>query len=309
MVTVAKGYVPVKGISGKRDRSYTSGDNSKGNWLTTTMRDYSPNIKLAILACSLLAVVIVSLMSYYTGDFSLEVVYALVIMLSSWYAGRVQGLIVTVISGAGIVLSYFVFNTQSVAMHYVNKGLEIVVLTTISLLTSALRDHYLKAKYIASYDSLTGVSNRNSFFLLAQQILLEASRYKRPFSLAFFDLDNFKQVNDRNGHLEGDRALQIVADTIRSNLRQADIVARFGGDEFVILLPETDHAMAESVLRKLRSNLLDAMQDNNWPITFSIGAVTCNNFHFSIDDLLQLADNYLYSVKSLRKNDLRIEKV
>ena len=273
------------------------------------MRDYSRNIKLSILAGSMLAVAVVSFMSYYTGDFSLEVGYALVILLSSWYAGRLQGLLVSFFSGAGIVLSYYFFYAQSVATHYVSMGLEIVVLTTISLLTAALREHHLKAEYMASYDSLTGVCNRHSFFLLAQQVLHEASRYNRPLSLAFFDLDNFKQVNDRKGHLEGDRALKQVAEVIRSNLRQADIVARFGGDEFVVLLPETDHAMAESVLRELQSKLLNAMQENNWPITFSIGAVTCKSFHFSIDDLLQLADSYLYSVKSLSKNDLRIEKV
>lgn len=273
------------------------------------MRGYRQNIKLSILAISILAVILVSFMSYYTGDFSLEVVYALFILLSSWYAGRLQGLIVTFFSGTGIVLSYHFYSAQSLAMHYVNMGLEIVVLTAISLLTSALRENHLKAEYMASYDSLTGVSNRNSFFLLAQQMLHEASRYKRPLTLAFFDLDNFKQVNDRKGHLEGDKALKLVADVIRSSLRQADIVARFGGDEFVVLLPETDYDVADSVLRKLQSNLLDAMRENNWPITFSIGAVTCNTFHFTIDELLHLADRYLYSVKSLSKNDLRIEKV
>jgi hypothetical protein len=110
----------------------------------------------------MLVVVIVSFMSYHTGDFSLEVVYALVILLSSWYAGCLQGLIVTIFSGVGIVLSYYFFNVQSVAMHYANMGLEIVVLTTISLLSAALRDHHLKAEYMASYDLLTGVSNRNS---------------------------------------------------------------------------------------------------------------------------------------------------
>lgn len=273
------------------------------------MRDYRQNIKHLILTLSILAVILISFMSYYTGDFSLEVVYALVILLSSWYAGRLQGLIVTILSGVGIVLSYYFFNVQSLAMHYVNMGLEIVVLTTICILTSALREHHLKAEYMASYDSLTGVSNRNSFFLLAQQILHEASRHKRPFTVAFFDLDNFKQVNDRKGHLEGDKALKLVADAIRSNLRQADIVARFGGDEFVVLLPETDHSVADSVLRKLQSKLLDAMKENNWPITFSIGAVTCKSFHFTIDELLHLADSYLYSVKSLSKNDIRIERV
>ncbi|MDD2850514.1 MAG: hypothetical protein PHY09_01260 [Desulfuromonadaceae bacterium] len=94
------------------------------------MRDYSQNIKLAILATSVLAVILVSFLSYYTGDFSLEVIYAPAILLPSWYAGRLQGLIVTILSGAGIFLSYYFFNAQSMAMHYVNMGLEVVVLTT-----------------------------------------------------------------------------------------------------------------------------------------------------------------------------------
>jgi len=81
------------------------------------MRDYSRNKKFSILAGSMLAVIVVSFMSYYTGDFSLEVVYALVILLSSWYAGRLQGLLVSFFSGAGIVLSYYFFNAQSVATH------------------------------------------------------------------------------------------------------------------------------------------------------------------------------------------------
>ncbi|MDD2733157.1 MAG: hypothetical protein PHF56_04395 [Desulfuromonadaceae bacterium] len=146
------------------------------------MRDYSQNMKLAILATSVLAVILVSFLSYYTGDISLEIIYALAILLPSWYAGRLQGIIVAILAGAGIILSYYFFNAQSMAMHYVNMGLEIVVLTTISILTSALREHHLKAEYMASYDMLTGLNNRNSFFLLSQQILHEASRHKRPFN-------------------------------------------------------------------------------------------------------------------------------
>lgn len=273
------------------------------------MKNYSRNTKIQILLAALGAVILISFLSYYTGDYSLEVAYALAILLPSWYAGRLQGLAVAVVAGAGIVLSYHYFNVEKTTIHYINMGLEVVVLLTISLLTSALRERYLQAEFMASYDSLTWVSNRNSFFLLANQVLQEAKRYRRPFSLAFIDLDNFKLVNDRKGHLEGDKALKTVAGIIRSTLRQADIVARFGGDEFVVLLPETDHSMAESALKKLQAQLLGAMQDNNWPITFSIGAVSCNSFQFSIDELLQLADRFLYSVKSLNKNDLRIEKV
>jgi diguanylate cyclase (GGDEF)-like protein len=162
---------------------------------------------------------------------------------------------------------------------------------------------------MASNDPLTGVSNRNQFFLLAEQVVHEAVRYSKPFSLAFIDLDNFKLVNDQNGHHEGDRALQVVASVMKSNLRQADIVARIGGDEFVVLLPESDYAMAKTALKKLQIMLRHEMEANDWPITFSIGAVACLNFRGTLAELLKLADSYLYCVKSQGKNNLRIESV
>lgn len=273
------------------------------------MKNRQRNIHAAILVASIATVVMVSYLSYYTGDFFLEVVYAMAILLPSWYAGRWQGLTVTLVSGIGIFLSSYYFNVNKSPLHYVNMGLEIVVLFTISILTSSLRTRYLQAEYMASYDPLTGVSNRNRFFLLAEQVMHEASRYGRPFSLAYIDLDNFKQVNDQQGHHEGDKALQAVAAVMKSNLRQADIIARIGGDEFVVLLPGSDHSMAETALRKLQSMLLQEMKANKWPITFSIGAVSCSNFQGSIHEVLKLADGYLYAVKSQGKNNLHIEKI
>lgn len=188
-------------------------------------------------------------------------------------------------------------------------GLEIVVLFIVTLLTSTLRKHHLQAEYMALFDPLTGVSNRNNFFVLAEQVLHQAKRYGRPFSLAFIDLDNFKLVNDQQGHHEGDAALKAVAEVMNMSLRQADIIVRIGGDEFVVMFPETDYSMALLVLKKLQASLLREMKRMSWPITFIIGAVVCRNYTGSADELLRLADKCLYTVKSGSKNDIYVQEI
>jgi len=128
------------------------------------MKDYGRKNIILILLSASAAVILISFLSYFTGDFSLEVLYALVILLASWYGGRLPGILVTAVAGAGITLAYHYFSTRKEAVHYANMVLEVVVLLTISLLTSALRKHHLQAELMAAYDSLTGVNNRNSFF-------------------------------------------------------------------------------------------------------------------------------------------------
>jgi diguanylate cyclase (GGDEF)-like protein len=265
--------------------------------------------KLAVLSCSVAVVCLTSLLSYYTGDFSLVILNVFAILLASWFAGRWPGLAIAVLSGMGINLSYYLLGKSQASVHYLNMSLEVVVMAVISLLTSSFREHHVKVKYMATYDQLTGVSNRNSFFILAEQLLIQAKRYNRPFTLAFIDLDNFKLVNDRHGHHEGDRVLVTVAAIMQASLRHADIVARIGGDEFVVLLPETDYKMAGSALQKLRTTLVNEMRSHGWPVTFSIGAVSCRHFDGTVDELLKLADRYLYKVKAGSKDGIYHEEI
>src|SRR6185312_6159583 len=105
---------------------------------------------------------------------------------------------------------------------------------------------------LARIDALTGVANGRTFYDLARVELCRFQRTGRPFTVAYLDLDNFKQVNDRLGHPAGDDLLRRVAQVLRDNTRVLDVPARLGGDEFALLLPETDAEDALPVLSKLR---------------------------------------------------------
>jgi diguanylate cyclase (GGDEF)-like protein len=160
---------------------------------------------------------------------------------------------------------------------------------------------------LAKTDFLTGVTNARSFFELADLEINRAKRYQHPFTLAYIDLDNFKTVNDTYGHLIGDSLLRLVADTIRNNIRVTDVYARLGGDEFAVLLPETNPEQSEIAINKVQTQLLDEMKKNNWPVTFSIGAVTFLTPPESVDEMIKKADNLMYSAKKNGKNTKKRE--
>jgi diguanylate cyclase (GGDEF)-like protein len=174
----------------------------------------------------------------------------------------------------------------------------------MSLLFSALSKNFENEKTLASHDPLTGALNRRSFFDLAEYEIHRSHRYALPFTAVYIDLDNFKEVNDSLGHRTGDEVLFTVVSTIRANIRSTDILGRFGGDEFVILLPETFDESARNFLKQLHDHLNAAVSAKNWPVTFSIGAATYIETPESIDVVVQQVDELMYSVKRSSKNRL-----
>jgi diguanylate cyclase (GGDEF)-like protein len=119
------------------------------------------------------------------------------------------------------------------------------------------------------------------------------------------DLDNFKTVNDLKGHEGGDEVLRQVAQALRKHTRQSDVVARLGGDEFVALFPETGSVPAREAVQKVLGQLLGAMRKGNWPVTFSIGAVTFECPMNTVRETLKLADDLMYAAKKDGKNSIR----
>jgi diguanylate cyclase (GGDEF)-like protein len=164
-------------------------------------------------------------------------------------------------------------------------------------------------KSLSRSDYLTGLANRRAFEESFDMECKRSRRYNRPLTLVYMDLDNFKQVNDGQGHQTGDEVLVAVAASLRTNLRGTDCVARIGGDEFAILLPETDEHAAQIIMRKLDAVLQTLLTTKNWPIGFSFGVVTFPVPLDSLDTMLQRADKLMYDAKQGGKGAMLFESV
>ena len=160
-------------------------------------------------------------------------------------------------------------------------------------------------KVLATVDGMTGLLNRRHFLSLAE---IEWSRYQRhwrPMSLFMLDIDGFKSINDRFGHHAGDRVIIQVADICRQQRRKSDIVARFGGEEFLILLPETKLAAAQCVAERLRQKVEGhhfSIASNAINTTISIGIAEADRNMNNIFDLITIADRALYAAKDSGRN-------
>lgn len=170
-----------------------------------------------------------------------------------------------------------------------------------------------EAEYLAGTDVLTDLNNRRAFFKLGEQVLKEAARFKRPTSLIMFDLDFFKRINDTWGHSTGDRVLKRVAEITEATIRSADILARIGGEEFAVLLPQTDLNQAHTLAERIRQTFIsDAFNINgkHQPFTASFGVVGCNQCDgLKLDLMLALADAELYKAKRSGRNRSSYQKI
>lgn len=250
-------------------------------------------------------VAVLGVIDYLTGDFSLTLFYLLPVFIGAWFVNKWAGLAICFLSGAVIILVRKlppITSFDSSAMSVWNTSMEICFLVIMNYMFAILKKELNIEKALARTDHMTGALNRRSFMELAEYEINQSRRHKRPITIAYIDLDNFKAVNDSLGHHAGDLLLRTVVRILLENHRSTDVVARIGGDEFSVLYPETMAEAASEVLAKVREKLLDAMQANEWPVTFSIGAVTYTSPPASAEAMLREADAKMYEVKQTGKN-------
>ncbi len=178
--------------------------------------------------------------------------------------------------------------------------------TKISLALSNVAAHE-RLRFLAFHDPLTGLLNRRVMESVLQREWNRSKRYRLSLSLLFLDVDDFKQVNDTHGHEVGDRLLKHLADNLLHQCRETDIVARFAGDEFVIVLPETDLDHATALVDRIRRHLEQTplLGDGGAiAVSTSFGAASTADIDLDADNpsaLLKLADKRLYMKKEARK--------
>lgn len=261
---------------------------------------------MTLLFCSVF-LLLLGWLDIITGDYSLIVFYLIPVSLATWIVGKRSGLLFCFLSLAVRVVADEAYHSSGFAfsaLHYWNELIEFFFLIIMSILFSALKKNLENEKELARLDPLTDTLNRRSFFDLAEHEINRSQRYNLPLTVAFIDIDNFKVVNDQFGHQSGDTLLISVVSTIRSHIRSSDVVARFGGDEFVILLPDTPGDAALKFLKKIHDHLDQAMAQNGWPVSFSIGAVSYITVPSTVDEVVRQADELMYTVKHGGKNRL-----
>lgn len=182
----------------------------------------------------------------------------------------------------------------------------IVSAIILCLVHVALSRYQRRLKALATTDQLTGLLNRRGFDLLARQAFKEAVRDKTPLCALLFDLDKFKDLNDSFGHLAGDEVLRRFADALHENIRQSDILCRWGGEEFILLLKDTSASQAQELGEKIRQRISSTVVpfgNSTLTITTSIGMAQLQP-NEDIEQLITRADRALYRAKQAGRNSL-----
>jgi diguanylate cyclase (GGDEF)-like protein len=260
-----------------------------------------------------LLLILVGIGAYFASSRLLEfsVFFIIPISFFTWFVGRNTGLIASGVSSAFTLVANLDSPTHAVHPHvaYWNALVWLGFFVLITIIIAQLKVLYFRERRRSRVDHLTGIATRLAFYEVAEVEKNRAKRYRHLMTIAYLDLDHFKDVNDSMGHAVGDKALVAVARTIENTIRQTDTVARMGGDEFAIILPNTGKDAAGRVLSKVLRALDEAMLQGEYPVTFSIGAVTFLTPPESLQEMIGQADRVMYSIKSTGKNRLEQKEI
>jgi len=208
-------------------------------------------------------------------------------------------------------VAYFVAYSYDKILSYIEKTytVELYVASFTAVILSILFVLYILSQkrtakaleLLATTDPLTGIANRNKLNIILEKSMHLSLRYKLPLSVIFFDIDHFKKINDEHGHDAGDTVLTTIASLINHHIRSSDVFARWGGEEFIIVLPETEHDMAHMLAEKFRKIIHEYKFLPNVTVTCSFGVT---QLHADDDEssLLKRVDNALYSAKEHGRN-------
>jgi len=246
-----------------------------------------------------LLVSLIAALDRLTGpEISVSLLYAIAVIGVTWLGGRRHGMLVSGLAAVQSAGAHLLADGDLAFGALLNAATRLGVLFVIASLVAALRASLIEQRRRATIDPLTGAMNRRSFHLVAERERSRAGRIGSAVTIAYFDLDDFKNVNDRFGHEAGDRLLQVFAASVRVGIRGSDILCRMGGDEFVLMLPDTDAREAVVVVGRVREVLAECCQSEAVPVTASVGVATYRFPPSTVDAMIAGADELMYRAKA-----------
>ena len=245
----------------------------------------------------------VALLDFFTGsELSFSLFYLIPIAFFSFAFSASIGVGAAFISAAiWLLVEVLTANTNETFAYLWNTIIRLGFFLLPAIMLKTLEQERIHART----DFLTGAINNRYFNEILEREIERSLRYKHPFTVAFIDLDNFKTINDTLGHTFGDTILREIAEKMKNHLRKTDVIARVGGDEFAILLPETNPEEARIAVSNLFSKIADEMQVKKWPVTFSVGVLSLTAPQISVDKILGIVDKMMYIVKNNGKNNIK----
>ncbi len=258
-------------------------------------------------ACAVAA--LIGLIDYATGvELRVYPLYYLPISVAAWHTKRLGAVIVAVLC----IGLWFLSNTTA-GMHYsrdliwaLNLLAQGASFVFVGLLIAMLRSAIERERSFGRTDPLTGLLNARGFYEEGARSIALCRRSGKDMALAYLDLDDFKTVNDTLGHYEGDLVLGRMADALRRAVRQSDLIARVGGDEFAVLLLGAGLESASATIDRLRQ-VLAADHAGVPGVRVSIGVVLSAGASAPIDDMLRVADRLMYRSKAAGKDRVSVE--
>ncbi|HLU05147.1 MAG TPA: GGDEF domain-containing protein [Woeseiaceae bacterium] len=244
-------------------------------------------------------------------ELSVSVFYLIPIGLATWYGSRHLGYIVSGLS-AGTWLVVEQATAEPYSHDWIifwNSAVRLMAFAIVAFLLAELRTLLQRQQELARTDSLTGLLNRTGFFERATVATTSASRYGHGIAIAYIDLDGFKNINDTEGHQQGDVVLKTMGRLLEGLSRGSDVVARIGGDEFVVMLPNTSLAGARAYFEKMQAELQLEMRQQGWKsLGLSIGAIFFEKAPEDIFEALRLADMLMYRAKRSVNSAVIVER-
>jgi diguanylate cyclase (GGDEF)-like protein len=258
---------------------------------------------LRLAAWTALAAAVYALNARTPPELRLGILYVVPVLLAAWHDGPGWGSAFAVATGGLRFLTGIEHLPPGtpLAIPLANDAAYLLVVGVAIAGLSRLRGTEAQLEQLATRDPLTDVLNARAFSEELAQELRRNRRYGRPLALIYLDLDDFKRVNDAHGHATGDAVLRLVADAMRRAVRQADVVGRLGGDEFGVLLPETDGAVAQAAADRLATGIRTVFRGTP-SVTASIGVVAVSGTEADADALLHAADQAMYEAKRAGKD-------